>query len=108
MNNNTLLGIYADIQEIAEVNVEFHDIPTGTHILQEKEEEACRRASRVVKAIHSEPDSKPPKQPTNWLKLQKEEEYIPKEIGWAMTFYQKRTNLKKQWTTIWKRVIQNS
>ena len=104
MNNNTLLGIYADIQELADVGISFYESDRGTHMLPTDEEDACRRASKIIQAISDEPDPKPPKPPINWLNLQKEEKYIPKEIGWAMTFYKKRTNLKAQWTKICTRM----
>jgi len=104
MNNKTLLGIYAGIEEIADVSITFYDNELGAHMLPEEEEKACRHAQKIVKAIHHEPDPEPPKQPTNWLELQKEEEYIPKEIGWAITFYRRRTNLKERWTKICTRM----
>lgn len=97
MNKKTLLGIYAGIEEIADVGITFYDNTTGNYMLPEEEEQACRRAQKIVKAISDEPEPEPPKKPINWLKLQ-EEEHIPKEIGWAMTFYKKRTNLKAQWS----------
>ena len=100
MNNKTLLGIYADIQELADVGISFYESDRGTHMLPTDEEDACRRATKTVQAILDEPDPEPPKEPINWLNLQEEEEYIPKEIGWAMTFYKKRTNLKAQWTSL--------
>lgn len=103
MNNNTLLGIYADIQEVAGINIVFADNSDTPYGLGTTEEEACRRAQKKVKAIHSEPDPEPPKPPINWMNLQKEEEYIPKEINWAMTFYRRRTNLKQRWTKMFTR-----
>ena len=110
MNNNTrvsprtLLGIYADIQELADVGISFYESDRGTEMLPEAEEDACRRATKIIQCISDEPDPEPPKQPINWLHFQKEEEYIPKEIGWALTFYKKRTNLKAHWSRICARM----
>jgi hypothetical protein len=101
MNNNTLLGIYAEIQEIADVSITFYDNELGAYMLPEAEEEACRRAQKQVKAISDEPEPKPepepPKELTNWMLFWEED--MPREIEWAVFFYRWRTNLKVRWSS---------
>lgn len=96
MNNNTLLGIYANIEEVADVGITFYDNTTGNYLLPEEEEQACRRATKIVKAIIDEPEPEPPKELTNWMLFWEED--MPREIEWAVFFYRWRTNLKVRWT----------
>jgi hypothetical protein len=96
MNNNTLLGIYADIEEVADVSIHFADSPDTPYGLGTGEEEACRLAQKKVKAIHGETDPEPPKELTNWMLFWEED--IPREIEWAVFFYRWRANLKVRWT----------
>jgi hypothetical protein len=96
--NNNLLGVHADIQEIADVGIAFYDNATGNYLLPEEEEQACRHAQKIVKAIIDEPEPEPPKPPkelTNWMLFWEED--MPREIEWAVFFYRWRTNLKVRW-----------
>ena len=103
MNKKTLLGIHADIQEIADVGITFYDNTTGNYLLPEDEEQACRRAQKIVKAISDEPDPEPPKEPINWLKLREEEEYrnltlvIVGDPGWNCKEMVARLDEKSSW-----------